>query len=192
MMNERFANYLRATLIIVAMVIMIVAIDAQADRLDDQRAKMNAEFNAKIKAVEAAQDQLKNEIDEARALREQVKQHEYLLRSRQPVSRGISRQAIITAYTCGPESTGKRPGDLEYCVTASGLRLQQSDAWKYVAADPKHYRLGQQIRIDGIGSVVVADTGGDIKGPNRFDIFVGEADTVLARTWGARRKAVQE
>jgi hypothetical protein len=31
----------------------------------------------------------------------------------------------ITAYTAGPESTGKRPGDPEYGITASGEKVEE-------------------------------------------------------------------
>lgn len=83
-------------------------------------------------------------------------------------------EATLTFYTSGPESTGKRPGHPAYGITASGHRLKPTDAMMTVAADPQYYSFGQRILIDGIGTAVVMDTGGDIKGPDRFDIYVGE------------------
>ena len=120
-----------------------------------------AEYNKTIKArVDAL-------TDEQRWIREQA-----------PVSRSYSRTQQVTAtltfFTCGPESTGKRLGDPGYCVTASGYKLKPSDAMTKVAADTRYYKFGQRIHIDGIGPAVVVDTGGDIKGANRFDVYVGE------------------
>ena len=77
-------------------------------------------------------------------------------------------EAILTFYTSGPESTGKRPGHPAYGITASGHRLNPTDAMMTVAADPQYYSFGQRILIDGIGTAVVMDTGGDIKGPDRL------------------------
>ena len=46
--------------------------------------------------------------------------------------RGLQVALEASAYTCGPESTGKRPVDPGYCVTASGYRLRpgETTAWK--------------------------------------------------------------
>ena len=96
----------------------------------------------------------------------------------------------ITAYTCGAESTGKTKHHPDYCLTSSGYRLTEHDAWKVVAADPKHYPPNTKMYIPGIGYVLVKDSGGDIEGPYRLDIFVGKADVELARTWGRQGKEV--
>jgi len=39
-----------------------------------------------------------------------------------------------------------------------------------VAADPRYHPLGSRIYIEGFGTRRVDDTGGAIKGPNRFDV----------------------
>lgn len=151
-----------------------------------------AEFDAKAKTTAELQRLMQDVIDEFKYTRDQVKVHEHKLRNMEPVSRGItrSRPMIVTAFTCGPESTGKSPGHPAYCLSASGHRLTQADAWKAVAADPAHYKFGQRLYIEGVGDVVVRDTGGDIKGPNRLDLFVGETDVRAALNWGRRMKEV--
>ncbi|MDA8087031.1 MAG: 3D domain-containing protein [Nitrospiraceae bacterium] len=97
----------------------------------------------------------------------------------------VCRIAIVSAYTCGPESTGKHRGDLGYCVTASGYKLKPSDSYRVVAADPKYYYVNQKIHIDNIGDVIVKDTGSDIKGKDRFDLFINDLDS--AKKFGVKK-----
>ena len=97
---------------------------------------------------------------------------------------------VITAYTCGPESTGKTPADPGYCLTATGHKLSDHDSYKVVAADPKHYPAGTVLHIIGVGKVKVLDTGGDIIGCNRLDLFVGKTDVETAIRFGRREMSV--
>ncbi len=71
-----------------------------------------------------------------------------------------------TAYTAGYESTGKRPGDKYYGITASGLRVRPG----IVAVDPRVIPLGTKLYVEGYGYSLAADTGGAIKG-NKIDLF---------------------
>ena len=148
---------------------------------------------AKLKAIETAQEEIQIEQE---VIKKGIRLIEHRTRSMDPaVSRSSAdrgRRMLTTAYTCGPESTGKRPGDRGYCITASGYKLTNADAWKVVAADPAYYKFGQQLHIDGVGIVTVRDTGGDIKGPNRLDLFVGKTDVRAALNWGKRMKEVLE
>ena len=106
-------------------------------------------------------------------------------------SRGQVRRTMeITAYTAGPESTGKYPGDPDYGVTASGRHLSDNDAWKVAAADPDYYPPGCRILVPGIGVVTVTDTGGDVKGPGRLDIFAGMTAVDEANVWGRKQVEV--
>lgn len=110
------------------------------------------------------------------------------------VSRGLSmapRVMTVTAYTAGPESTGKSPGHPAYGITASGRPLSDSDAWRVAAADPEYYPPGTRLKVAGVGTVQIVDTGNAIKGPSRLDIFVGMTDVQAARAWGVRDVAVQ-
>lgn len=57
-----------------------------------------------------------------------------------------------------------------YCtgtITRSGLRVR----YGLVASDPRMIALGSEIYIQGMGTFLVADTGGAIKG-NKLDIYM--------------------
>jgi 3D (Asp-Asp-Asp) domain-containing protein len=81
---------------------------------------------------------------------------------------------VATAYDPGPVSTGKRPGDQGYGVTASGRRA----GYGVVAVDPRVIPLGTRLFIPGYGYAVAGDTGSAIKG-NRIDLgFATYAEAV--------------
>ena len=86
---------------------------------------------------------------------------------------------VATAYTAGPESTGKSPGMPGYGVTASGMHVKHG----VVSVDPRVIPLGTNLYVDGYGYAIAADTGSAIKG-NRIDVYV---DTLSeAYKWGRR------
>lgn len=84
-----------------------------------------------------------------------------------------------TAYTAGPESTGKRPGDPGYGITASGMKAQRG----VVAVDTKVIPFGTKLYIQGYGYAIAGDTGGAIKG-NKIDVFVDSYNEAI--NWGVR------
>ncbi len=71
-----------------------------------------------------------------------------------------------SAYTAGYESTGKRPGDRGYGITASGAVARPGT----VAVDPRVIPLGTKLYVEGYGLAIAADTGGAIKG-HKIDLF---------------------
>ena len=84
---------------------------------------------------------------------------------------------VATAYEAGPRSTGKRPGDKGYGITASGARAKRGT----VAVDTRVIPLGTKLYIKSLtpgvpdyGFAIAQDTGGAIKG-NKIDLFM---DTV--------------
>jgi len=92
---------------------------------------------------------------------------------------------VATAYTAGPESTGKSPGMPGYGITASGMHVKHG----VVSVDPRVIPLGTQLYVEGYGYAVAADTGSAIKG-NRIDVYV---DTLTeAYRWGRKTVKVYE
>ncbi|MDE6182434.1 MAG: G5 domain-containing protein [Eubacteriales bacterium] len=84
-----------------------------------------------------------------------------------------------TAYTAGPESTGKSPGDPGYGITASGIKAQRG----VVAVDTSVIPFGTKLYIEGYGCAIAGDTGGAIKG-NKIDVFVNTYNEAM--NWGVR------
>lgn len=89
-----------------------------------------------------------------------------------------------TGYTAGYESTGKKPGDPGYGITATGTHAHYGT----VAVDPSVIPLGTKMYIPGYGYGVAEDTGGAIKG-NRIDLFFDDVDEALH--WGRRTVTVK-
>jgi 3D (Asp-Asp-Asp) domain-containing protein len=104
-----------------------------------------------------------------------------------PASRGGQTVWLImeaTAYTAGPESTGKGPGDEAYGITKSGLPVDAG----VVAVDPEVVPLGSVVWVEDYGYAVALDVGGAIKG-NKIDVFFWDLDQ--AKTWGRKQVRVR-
>jgi 3D (Asp-Asp-Asp) domain-containing protein len=86
---------------------------------------------------------------------------------------------VATAYDPGPASTGKRPGDPGYGITATGMRA----GYGVVAVDPRVVPFFTRLYIPGYGYAVAADTGSAIVG-HRIDL--GFATHGEAIQWGRR------
>lgn len=98
-------------------------------------------------------------------------------------SRGNSRKVITmnaSAYDLSFESTGKRPGDRGYGITASGTQVRPG----VVSVDPNVIPLGTRLYIESLdgtpdyGNAVAEDTGGAIKG-NKIDLFFSSRNAAL-------------
>ena len=92
------------------------------------------------------------------------------------------RKAITmtaTAYDLSFESTGKRPGDKYYGITASGTKARPG----VVAVDPRVIPLGTKLYVQSLdgtkdyGFAIAEDTGGAIKG-NKIDLFFEDSQDV--------------
>ncbi|SFS30276.1 3D (Asp-Asp-Asp) domain-containing protein [Marininema halotolerans] len=87
----------------------------------------------------------------------------------------------LTAYTAGPESTGKVPQDASYGVTSSGTKVADGIT---IAVDPNVIPIGSRVYIEGIGYRVAQDTGSAIKN-QRIDVFMSDLDK--ARQFGVKK-----
>ena len=105
------------------------------------------------------------------------------------ITRSASRSYVMnaTAYEAGPLSTGKRPGQRGYGITASGTRARRGT----VAVDRRVIPLGAKLYVKSLdpnypdyGYAIAEDTGGAIKGM-RIDLFM---DTVWECFQFGRRK----
>lgn len=81
----------------------------------------------------------------------------------------------LTAYTAGPESTGKWPGDKGYGITSTGQTAEQGVT---VAVDPSIIPYGTKLYIPGVGYRVAGDTGGAIVG-DHIDVFYNHVTTAV-------------
>jgi 3D (Asp-Asp-Asp) domain-containing protein len=88
-----------------------------------------------------------------------------------------------TAYTADYASTGKRPGDKYFGITASGLRAQVG----VVAVDPSVIPLHTKMYIEGYGFAVAGDTGSAVKG-NIIDLYFDSSSEV--RAFGRQKRKV--
>lgn len=87
----------------------------------------------------------------------------------------------LTAYGPGFASTGKRPGDPGYGVTATGRVARPRHT---IAVDPRTIPLGSLVYIDGVGYRVAEDVGGAIRG-HHIDVYF--PSDVQARIFGVKR-----
>lgn len=80
---------------------------------------------------------------------------------------------VATAAWAAPKlRTARITTYCPYCsgnITASGTR---ATAGRTVAADRRYYKFGTKVWIKGYGYRIVEDTGGAVKGRDRFDVYV--------------------
>jgi 3D (Asp-Asp-Asp) domain-containing protein len=89
-----------------------------------------------------------------------------------------------TAYTADYQSTGKRPGDPAFGITASGTVAKRSIGnYSSIAVDPRVIPLGTRLYVEGYGYAIAEDTGGAIKG-NRVDLFFNSGSEAI--NWGVK------
>lgn len=92
-------------------------------------------------------------------------------------------KVVATGYTAGYESTGKRPGDPDYGITYSGVKVKR-DLYSTIAADLNIFPIGTILFIPDYGYGVVADKGSAIKG-NKIDLYFETVEDVY-RQWGKK------
>jgi len=80
-------------------------------------------------------------------------------------------EMTVTAYTAGPESTGKRPGDKGYGITFTGTQARPG----VCAVDPNYIPLGSSLYVESYGYCRAEDIGGKIK-KWHIDVFMENVD----------------
>lgn len=106
-----------------------------------------------------------------------------------PIEEYFELDVEVTAYTNGPESTGKSPGHPAYGITSSG----KSAGWGTIAA-PREFPYGVEVEIPGYGRGVVQDRGGAIRWhpeKQKYILDVWMDDVKEARKWGRRNLRVK-
>lgn len=124
---------------------------------------------------------------EAKRIAKQKEKEE--AKKKQTVSRGQTASVQtyvyeVTAYTAGYESTGKRPGDKWYGLTASGAYVKQG----VTIACPKDFAFGTKIEIEGYGMRVCQDTGSKINS-GKLDLYMDSLSA--AKDFGRQRLQVK-
>ncbi|GIP19591.1 hypothetical protein J40TS1_52330 [Paenibacillus montaniterrae] len=95
----------------------------------------------------------------------------------------VLSNVTLTAYTAGPESTGKDVGDKGYGITASGTKVEEG---RTIAVDTSVIPMGWWVYIEGVGLRRAEDKGGAIKG-KKIDVYFDDVD--VATKFG-RKKGV--
>lgn len=95
----------------------------------------------------------------------------------------VLKNVTLTAYTAGPESTGKDVGDKGYGLTASGTKVEEG---RTIAVDTSVIPMGWWVYIEGVGLRRAEDKGGAIKG-KKIDVYFDDVD--VATKFG-RKKGV--
>ena len=144
---------------------------------------VNGKNKVKCKEYYAGDKLIKEEVIHVETLVEPIDQvfeegtKEVFTNDRGDFTARKSIKMVATAYEAGPRSTGKRPGDKGYGITASGARAKRGT----VAVDPRVIPLGTKLYVKSLtpgvpdyGFAIAQDTGGAIKG-NKIDLFM---DTV--------------
>ncbi|MCM3635899.1 MULTISPECIES: ubiquitin-like domain-containing protein [Paenibacillus] len=93
----------------------------------------------------------------------------------------VLKNVTLTAYTAGPESTGKDVGDKGYGITASGSKVEEG---RTIAVDTSVIPMGWWVYIEGVGLRRAEDKGGAIKG-NKIDVYFDDVD--VATKFGKKK-----
>ncbi|MEK8133033.1 ubiquitin-like domain-containing protein [Paenibacillus filicis] len=93
----------------------------------------------------------------------------------------VIKNVTLTAYSAGPDSTGKDESHPQYGVTSSGAKVTEG---RTIAVDPKVIPIGWWVYIDGLGFRRAEDTGSAVKG-NKIDVYF-QSDSYADR-FGTKR-----
>lgn len=144
-------------------------IEKKVTSIDDSK---NKQYISTLKRV-SHKEKLKKLSEKQRRV---MKKAVVVSRSKQP-EKWYKAKLVgeVTQYTAGYESTGKRPGDRGYGITASGSTVSEGRT----IAMSKKYPIGTKVKIEGFPhTFVVEDRGNAIQG-NDIDIYVSSLDRAI-------------
>ncbi len=130
-------------------------IDHKSDNRKDTKAKNVVESKTKLEKKESKAERFKKVEKKAK------KAPEKKTKSATTSKKTITMEA--TAYTAS--CTGCSG------ITRTGINLKSNPNQKVIAVDPNVIPLGSKVYVEGYGTAIAGDTGGDIKG-NRIDVFI--------------------
>lgn len=163
--------------------------------LDIIQAQAAAQLQARDTIIERQAAEILSQQRRIRNLEGTVRDNlatiEYLLggkvRPEQPSRAGVIRHfAKVTAFTAGPESTGKSPGHPAYGITTSGYHINIGAGERLAAAGPG-IPFGTRVFVPGYGLAPVRDRGGAID-DGCIDVYFDRVED--ARAWGVRHMQV--
>ena len=96
------------------------------------------------------------------------------------------RTMEVTAYTAGPESTGKDSDHPDFGVTANTHKINVGAGERCIAAPPD-LAFGTRVFVPGYGAAIVKDRGEAIQG-DCLDVYYDDLEQ--AKQWGRKVLAV--
>jgi len=135
--------------------------------------------DTKVKDIEVNKISLEKREAKAERFKKKVKSVKKTTKTK---SASTSKQKITmeaTAYTAN--CTGCSG------ITRTGINLKANPNQKVIAVDPNIIPLGTKVYVEGYGTAIAGDTGGDIKG-NRIDLFIPNRQDAL--NFGRRQVTV--
>ncbi|GIW65553.1 MAG: hypothetical protein KatS3mg094_072 [Candidatus Parcubacteria bacterium] len=142
--------------------------------------------NKEISNLRQEIEEKEKELKEKQLMYEKVKKdlEEIIENSQKNIEYLKTLEVVATAYTSGPESTGKMPGRKDYGITYSGLPALKGT----VAVDPEIIPLGTVLEIPDYGYAIALDTGSAVKG-NKIDVYFDNVDEAIK--WGVKKLKVR-
>ena len=158
--------------------------------IDKLNKKINVKQNEinKLNETIAAKNteiyQLKDQLEKAKKRNESPQSKPVTVSRGKEKVRQSATKYTVTAYTAGVESTGKKPGDKGYGVTASGEIVKEG----VTIACPPELDFGTKVHIESVGYRVCQDRGGAIKN-RKLDLYVSDLST--AKQFGRQKLDVK-
>lgn len=142
------------------------------------------EVEEKSKQVEELEKKISLKLEQEKQKKVQVASLSY---STSTASSQFQDGWKATFYSLGIESTGKRPGDSGYGITASGRAVQNGIT---IAVDPRQIPLGTWVEIEFPDGHVekrrADDTGSAIKG-RKIDVYIGNGTRAQLNDMGIQQ-----